>query len=109
MPIGQAWEIVVETEPEFDGEERESWYAWLEWRDAHCPQCGQLQILCSDPLRPWYPQRHICYATADLAVHQRRWDKKHEKAVADGQGRLPTDGTRLWVSPEDLTPDDHFL
>ena len=60
-------------------------------------------------MRPWYPQRDICYAAADLSVHQRRWTKKHEKAPAGPEGRLPTDGVRVWVSPDDLTPEDRFL
>jgi hypothetical protein len=60
-------------------------------------------------MRPWYPQRDVCYASADLEVHERAWSKKHEKATPDHQGRLPTDGTRLFVSVEDLDPDDQFL
>lgn len=101
------WQI--ETEPEFDDDEREAWDAWLEWQASICPRCGNLKSVCSDPMRPWYPQRDICWATADLEVHERRWRKKHEKAQPDPQGRLPMDGTHLWVSPEDLSPDDDFL
>jgi hypothetical protein len=102
-----AW--VTETEPEFDDVEREAWDAWLEWKSSLCPHCGNPRSICSDPMRPWYPQRDVCWATADLEVHERRWRKKHESAKPDEQGRLPTDGTHLWVSPEDLTPDDRFL
>ena len=100
---------MIETEPEFDDQERDAWYGFWEYEAQKCPQCGQLRSVCGDPMALWYPQRHICYATADLSVHQRRWQKKHEHTPPDGAGRLPTDGVRIWVSPEDLTPDDRFL
>jgi hypothetical protein len=34
---------------------------------------------------------------------------KHEKASPDLAGNMPTDGVLVWVSDEDLTPDDDFL
>jgi hypothetical protein len=100
---------VTEVEPEFDVNERDSWYALAEYEDALCPQCGQLRSICEDPEIGWYPQRHICWATTAREAATRRWAKKHEKAEPDSVGALPTDGTIVWVSDEDLTPDDNFL
>lgn len=80
----------------------------MEYEAETCPKCGNLRVICSDPTRPWYPQRHICYATADVAANNRRWEAKHENAKPV-DWRLPTDGTTVWVSPENLTPDDDFL
>lgn len=42
-------------------------------------------------------------------VATRRFQKKHEEAKPDGAGYLPTDGSLVWVSGQDLTPDDMFL
>ena len=100
---------VTEIEPEFDSLERNGWHELEEYETAICRDCGNLRSVCSDPMQLWYPQRTICYATADLSVHRRRWAKKNENARPDHAGRLPDDGTTLWVSTEDLTPDDKFL
>lgn len=89
--------------------ERDSWYAKWEFDQAVCPNCGNLRSVCSDPDTDFYPQRTICWATAAQQVVLRRWHKKHEKAQPDEAGYLPTDGTTIWVSPDDLTPDDDFI
>lgn len=84
-------------------------FALAEAEDMLCPDCGQPREVCADPDRPWYPQRHVCFATKDREAWNRRWRKKHEKAKPDGAGRLPTDGEWLWVSQHDLSPEDDFL
>lgn len=106
---GRPAQWVIETEPEFDVNERAAWEAWDEWQDAVCPQCGNLRSVCSDPSTPWYPQRTICWATATRENISRRWHAKHEGAQPDPLGFKPTDGTTLWVATADLAPDDDFL
>ena len=101
---------VTEVEPEYDANERDNWYALEEFEDALCPQCGQLRTLCEDPELAWYPQLHVCWNTAHRESTTRRWRKRHEKAKPDPlSGHLPTDGGLVWMSTEDLTPDDDFV
>lgn len=100
---------VTVTEPEFDANERDDWYAMAEYQNALCPSCGRLRSLCENPDVDWYPQMHVCWASAAQSVASRRWHKKHEDAKPDAAGYLPTDGGFVWVSTEDLTPDDDFL
>lgn len=77
-------------------------------RNLICPKCGNPREICSDPNRPWYPQRSTCYAKAAEEVAERVWRGKQEgKSVA--LDMKPTDGTHVWVSEFDLTPDDDFL
>lgn len=73
-----------------------------------CKECGNLLEVCSDPTRPWYPQRTTCYASAVTAVKQREYDAKHPGEPPLG-ALGPHDGVRLWSSTENLTPDDHFV
>lgn len=73
-----------------------------------CPSCGNLRSVCSDPERSWYPQREMCYASAALEVTQRRLVAKHEKKKR-GSDLHPLDGMRVWISEDDLTPDDDFV
>lgn len=106
-----AW--VTTLEPEFDANERDSWHALEELKAATCPQCGNLRAICSDPDgvhgEGFYPQRDVCWVTAAQDVATRRFRKLHEKAKPDAGGFLPTDGSLVWASPENLTPDDDFL
>lgn len=60
-------------------------------------------------MRKWFPQLYRCYASADLAALQRRWSRKAQEVAPDGAGRRLDDGTTVWVSPHDLTPDDKWL
>lgn len=100
---------VTELEPEFDANELDDQYALEEYQESLCPQCGQLRSICSDPSVSHYPQLHVCWATAAQMVASRRFHNLHEKAKPDSAGYLPTDGALVWVSDEDLTPDDDFL
>lgn len=72
-----------------------------------CPSCGNLVSVCSDPDRPFYPQRRMCYSTAARAIAVRRLQEKH--GHAEGTEAHPLDGMNVYASPEDLTPDDDFL
>lgn len=80
-----------------------------EYEQAVCPQCGNLRAVCEDPNTGWYPQRSVCYSSAAAEVANRKWHKKNENAKPDPAGYLPTDGTVVWASAEDLTPDDNFI
>lgn len=100
---------MTETEPEYDANELDDWQALLEYEDALCPVCKRLRIICEDPEQAWYPQRHTCWATAATDAVSRRWKEKHKDAKPDSNGVLPTDGVHIWVSEDDLTPDDDFL
>jgi hypothetical protein len=73
-----------------------------------CPDCGNLRSVCSDPERAFYPQRRMCYATAVRELTLRRLQAKHkqEPGIDDLH---PLDGMGVYVSPDDLTPDDDFV
>jgi hypothetical protein len=78
--------------------------------------------VCGDPERLFYPQRAICWATANQAAAARRYEQMHhdmpfhdgnfanwsKNASLDAPYRYD-DGVTIWVSPDDITPDDHFL
>lgn len=78
--------------------------------------------MCRDPSVVWYPQRSIDYAAMHQAAAAWRYDEAHKQlAYHDGTFKhwdsqrseeFPfhyKDGVRVWVSREDLTPEDHFL
>lgn len=73
-----------------------------------CPECGNLRSVCSDPERSFYPQRRMCYAAAVQQLTLRRLRAKHkgEPSLAELH---PLDGMGVYVSPDDLTPDDDFV
>jgi hypothetical protein len=72
-----------------------------------CPDCGNLRADCSDPDRPWFPQRSVCWATAAREVVARRLVAKHKQEP--GEEPHPLDGVKVYVSAEDLSPDDDFI
>ena len=73
-----------------------------------CPRCGNLRSVCSDPERPVYPQRTMCYLTAVRDLTMRRVAARY--AQEPGTRELhPTDGMSLWASPDDLTPESNWL
>lgn len=96
-------------EPEFDAIERDHWQALEEYEDALCPQCKRLLSICQDPDQTWYPQRHVCNVTVAQTMTQRRFARATERIKPDGDGWHPADGVTIWMSEEDLTPDDNFL
>jgi hypothetical protein len=101
-----AW--VTELEPEFDVNERDSWYALEELRAAICPRCGNFRAICSTPGgvtgAGYNIRQEVCYPSAALEMTQRRIAKRFEKTTPDMRdGSLPTDGVLIAVT---LTPDD---
>lgn len=73
-----------------------------------CGECGNLRVDCSNPDAEWFPQRTMCYATADLAVLRRRAEQRFGHPEKQTE-RHPRDGMHLWVSSQDASPDDDFL
>lgn len=104
---GMPAEWVTETEPEFDPNELDDWYALWEYEQELCPQCGNLRVLCEDPAQLWNPQMTTCYATVAQTMHTRRWHRLHEKTKPDADGWHPEDGALIWASTE-LPPDPVF-
>ena len=100
---------VVKIESPWDDDSREAAYALHQDDLERCPQCKGPRDECADPGKDWFPQQHICWKTAAEQVLRRRWNEKHEDAEPDAVGYLPTDGVALWVSLDDLTPDDDFV
>lgn len=72
-----------------------------------CGDCGNLRVICSDPNRPVYPQKSVCYVTAVRNLTLRQVHQKY----GDPEGRElhPMDGVTIWASPENLTPGDDFI
>lgn len=72
-----------------------------------CSDCGNLRSVCSDRSVAQYPQRSYCYAKAEVdAAWRRTWAKYGQP---EGAAAHDTDGLKWWTSPDDLTPDDHFI
>lgn len=89
-----------------DDREREQWISLWQYEQDTCRECGQQRSVCSDPEQAFYPQRNICYATAAQRTAQRRYEALAKRANAP-EGAL--DGDTIWVSTDNLTPDDDFL
>lgn len=106
---GRPAQWVTETEPEYDVNERDNWHALAEYRDALCPQCKRLRSVCENDDQPWWPQRHVCHATAAQQNALRAFHDLHKDARPNREGYLPTDGHTIWVADRDLTPTDDFL
>lgn len=107
---GRPAEWVTETEPEFDVNERDSWDALTEYRNAVCPDCGNFKAVCSTPDgldgQGYYIAQHVCYARATREATLRRIAKKFEKTKPDVQGFLPTDGVSISVALVDPKTED---
>ena len=100
---------MVTRESPWDEDSRQAAYALHVDELERCQQCNGPRSECEDDSVAWYPQRHICWKTAAAEVAMRRWERVNEDAKPDAAGYLPTDGTKLWVASEDLTPDDDFI
>lgn len=87
-----------------------------------CPDCGRDREQCRDAERAWYPQREVCYAKAAESAANRRYDEMHEaepfhdgtftRWAKDPSDEFPfhyRDGVTVYVTAEDLTPDDDFI
>jgi hypothetical protein len=108
-PDGTVTTTTVTREPEWDESTRQAAYALYEDKAERCPDCGRLRSECSDPETLYYPQLTRCWATAAREVATRKWRAKNEHAKPDSAGYKPDDGTSVWVSEFDLTPDDDFI
>lgn len=110
------------TESPWDDQARAEAEALIEAESLVCPQCGNLREDCSDPDKPWYPQRNICYASREQAAADRRYGAKHEKQPfhngrdvgwsKDSAKHAPyhfREGVRVYVAPFDVNPEDDFL
>lgn len=73
-----------------------------------CPSCGNLRSVCSDPDLALYPQKSVCYPTAVKELTLRRLRKRHSDDMGTEELH-PLDGLAVWVSHDDLTPDDDFV
>jgi len=73
-----------------------------------CPSCGSLKSVCSDPEQGWYPQRDFCSNAATYEATMRKLRHKHKDNEA-GPSPHPLDGVTVWMSTQDLTPDDTFV
>jgi hypothetical protein len=72
-----------------------------------CRECGNLKSVCSVP-SAWYPQRAVCFATAAREQTMRQVYAKHGTPDPKHSGEHFMDGTAVWMSAHDLTPDDTF-
>lgn len=72
-----------------------------------CSSCGNLSSICSNPDVDWYPQKSTCWASAGHALTQRRIDEKYGLERTTQPHTL--DGVTVWVSDQDLSPDDPFF
>lgn len=110
---GQPSQWVIETEPEYDANERDSWYALWEDDQARCVQCGNYKAICRDPEglfgEGFHGNRDVCWVTAARQNVDRRFRRLHEKAKPDRAGYLPTDGVRIWAGLTEANPGDNFL
>lgn len=81
--------------------------------------------MCSDPDVTYYPQRSVCYADMNAAAARRIYDELHGEGshmlfhdgsfevwsprFSTGMPFKHDDGVSIWMSTEDLSPDDDFL
>lgn len=100
------WGLVPEQWRNLSDDDRETMVAEYE---LVCQSCGNLRSVCSDPAVPWYPQRAMCYAQGALEVTLRTLAEKYKDKKPQPGVSHPTDGMGVWVSTEDLTPDDNFV
>ena len=95
--------------------------AW-EVDQERCPHHGGPLSECPDDEKDWFPQLRICQPAMQLAAANRLYDLRHkDKPYHDGLRRFwaeePSrltpfhyrDGVTIWMSKDDLTPDDDFL
>lgn len=84
-----------------------------------CADHGGPLSECADDERVWYPRRHICYASMELAAADRRYRALHEemsyhngtfddwaKKASKSHPYHFMDGVRLYVSETEDTSED---
>jgi hypothetical protein len=120
-PDGSVTVVEVERESDWDDDDRAAAYALHLDGLEKCHQCGNPRSVCSDPNREWHANRDICFATLALAEANRLYEAKHaENPYHDGTfkhwaprqapGWFKYDqGVHIWISPEEIRPDDDWL
>lgn len=102
--------------------EAEDWIADWEIEAERCKFHGGPYSECPDGEIDWFPQRAICRPTMQLDAARRRYEELHkDKPYHSGDftrwAEKPSlqfpfhysDGVTIWMSRDDLTPDDDFL
>lgn len=99
-------------------------YRIAKWEQDNdrCPVHGGSFMECPDDQRDWFPQRRVCWPSAQLAAANRLYDKRHEdEPYHDGSETIwtekPTrltpfhfrDGVTIYLAETDENPDDDFL
>ncbi|MBO9523915.1 MAG: hypothetical protein J7518_20465 [Nocardioidaceae bacterium] len=105
-----------------DSPDSEFWIALWEREHTTCPVHHGPMNECPDDERDWYPQRRICWPSAQLAAAKRLFELMHkDKPYHDGKEQLwsetPSratpfhflDGHSLYLAETDENPDDDFL
>jgi len=77
---------------------------------------------CPDDERDWFPQRDICWPSAQLEAAKRLYalrfkdrpfhDGSYEPQAEEPSAKHPfhyLDGVAIWLSPTELRPDDDFI
>lgn len=103
-------------------DEVEDWIADWEIERGRCKFHGGPHEECGDDQRVLYPQRSICWPSAQLAVAERLFSMLHEeKPFHDGSFTVfmekasemtpfhVGDGLSFYMSERDDDPDDEFL
>lgn len=86
-----------------------------------CPDCGNPVEGCSDPERPWFPWRRVCYATMEREAADAMYAALHEDVpfhdgtftswAKDRSHKHPyrfSEGVTIGVASTDLAPHDLF-
>lgn len=97
--------------------ERAFWIADWQLTRLECRDCGRPIEECSDPQRPFYPYRQICYATMERDAAQAAYDELHKEQqyhdgtftnwVAKRSVEFPyaaNEGVTIGVADSDLQP-----
>jgi len=74
-----------------------------------CGRCGNLRSVCSNEDIGLYPQRSMCYVSAGEEQTWRRVRAKHKDNEPGTKKPHPLDGMSIWMSEQDLSPDDNFV
>lgn len=104
-----------------DDEERDFWIADWELQRDRCPDCDGSLRECSDPKRPHYPYRRVCYATMERDAAVEAYQDLHKdqpwhngtftswRAERSRSHPYPAGaGVSFGVADRDITPWDRF-
>lgn len=111
VPIGEAWEIVTTTEPEWDDRQRDKMLALSHYRADICPDCGYPKVF-HDPRYRFAIDVDVCPVKAALDKFARIQGEADEQVRKQGGENRPAatpdpaDGRRTLVRlepPKDRT------